>query len=103
MNPHQGTPAKPHVNQQQTITQFESFPQPQQPTQKDLHLRLQRNPYRTNSQQQSIAEDLIANNKTADMASTSGVPKELNFITGNKNKLAEVRTFTVSPIQVAPV
>jgi inosine triphosphate pyrophosphatase len=25
------------------------------------------------------------------MASTSAVPKELNFITGNKNKLAEVR------------
>jgi hypothetical protein len=103
MNPHQGTPSKPQANQPQTLTQFESFPQPQQPTQKDLHLRLQRNPYRTNGSQQSIAEDLIANNKTANMASTSGVPRELNFITGNKNKLAEVRTFTVSAIQVAPI
>jgi hypothetical protein len=86
------TSSKPEANQQQTLTQFESFPQPQQPTQKDLQLRLQRNPYRTNSHQQSIAEDLIANNISTDMASTSGVPKELNFITGNKNKLAEVRT-----------
>jgi hypothetical protein len=79
----QEEPAKPHL---------ESFPQPAFPAQKELHHRLQQHPYHSsNLRQQQPARDLLPAGKTSDMGSPAPVPKHLNFITGNKNKLAEVR------------
>jgi hypothetical protein len=74
--------AKPHL---------ESFPQPVFPAQKKLYHRLQQHPYHSsNPRQQQPACEVLPTGKTSDMGSPTPVPKHLNFITGNKNKLAEV-------------
>ncbi|KAF2795293.1 hypothetical protein K505DRAFT_324137 [Melanomma pulvis-pyrius CBS 109.77] len=99
-DPHQRQPAsKPQANQrQQALSQFQSFPQPQQPAQQDLHQRLQRNPYQRNlvNQPQSFIPDI----QDAVMPPASAVPKQLNFITGNKNKLAEVQAILDGVIEL---
>ena len=78
-----------HEHHRKLEPHLESFPQPAISTQEALQRRLQQHPYQSgNSRQQQPAQDLLSQGTTSDMAS---VPKHLNFITGNKNKLAEVR------------
>lgn len=69
---------------------LESFPQPVfSSAQEDLQKHLLQNPHPSSDRrQQQPARDLRP--RTSEMGSDAQVPKHLNFITGNKNKLAEV-------------
>lgn len=83
---------------------LESFPQPGVPAQEILHQRLQQHPYHSSNRRilQPAREDLVslastgatpASSSSREASMASAVPKHLNFITGNKNKLAEVRAW----------
>jgi hypothetical protein len=121
-NPHQyafNPPRAPYLRQpgnslqqQQPLPQFESFPQPQLSTQSSLHQTLQSNPhdpYKNKTIHNLPSRDhvrsffsgnFIQNIKHLDMAPTSAVPSQLNFITGNKNKLAEVQAILEGVIEL---
>ena len=98
LNTHAHTPLQPFSipvdkHAHEPTPHLESFPQPAFSTQEALQQRLQQHPYRTdNYRQQQSTIDLLACRASENMAS---VPKHLNFITGNKNKLAEVRTHRI--------
>lgn len=87
-----GIPVDSQPQEETAKPRLESFPQPAIPAQVELHHRLQQHPYRSSGRrQQQTARDVLPASKTSIMGSPGAVPKHLNFITGNKNKLAEVR------------
>lgn len=88
-----GIPVDAQSQEETAKPTLESFPQPAIPAQEELHHRLQQHPYQSsNRRQQQASRSTIST-----MGSTGAVPKHLNFITGNKNKLAEVRAFFSFP------
>jgi hypothetical protein len=86
-----------------TPTTLESFPQPALSTQKALHQQLQKYPYQLPSSQEDevLETETETGAETIDnMASSSPVHQHLNFITGNKNKLAEVQAILSGVIEL---